>query len=78
MQMAAALCAQTHWCGQQSITAVHHNDPHRWLGGTDDTGVEYMQMAAEKLDLPDASMDIVGGAWRETGCDPGMKCDGGG
>jgi hypothetical protein len=30
-----------------------------WLGGTDDTGVEYMQMAAEKIDAPDASFDIV-------------------
>ncbi|KAL6748723.1 S-adenosyl-L-methionine-dependent methyltransferase [Haematococcus lacustris] len=33
--------------------------PGKALGGVDDTGVEFMQMAAEKLDVPDASFDIV-------------------
>ncbi len=33
--------------------------PTKRLGGVDDTGVEYVQMAAERLDMPDASVDIV-------------------
>uniref|UniRef100_A0A7S3QSN1 Methyltransferase type 11 domain-containing protein n=1 Tax=Dunaliella tertiolecta TaxID=3047 RepID=A0A7S3QSN1_DUNTE len=33
---------------------------NKWLGGVDDTGVmEYVQTPAEKLDMPDASVDIV-------------------
>lgn len=32
------------------------------LGGVDEAGVEYLQAAAEKLDVPDNSVDIVS-AW---------------
>jgi hypothetical protein len=31
----------------------------RWLGGVDETGVEFLQCPAEKVDAPDASFDIV-------------------
>lgn len=33
--------------------------PNKWLGGVDDAGVEYFQMAAEAIDAPDSSFDIV-------------------
>jgi ubiquinone/menaquinone biosynthesis C-methylase UbiE len=33
--------------------------PNKRLGGVDDTGVEFRQMAAKRLDAADASVDIV-------------------
>jgi ubiquinone/menaquinone biosynthesis C-methylase UbiE len=43
----------------------------RSLGGVDGTGVEFLQCAAEKLDAPDESFDIVRGP---AGCPRCPRC----